>query len=102
PGPGVDVVLLLDPDPGQIATRFRNLLVLLRLLGLELRELVPGRLPFLAGSDPVFRHVISSCPTPALACAPNPQWRPTPTRSQSKTPDDVETHRNVLGAQLQR
>src|SRR5438445_1812227 len=56
---GVELVLLLDPDPGQIATRSRDLLVSLRLLGLELRELVPGHLPFLAGSDPVFRHLIS-------------------------------------------
>ena len=55
---GVELVLLLDADPGQIATRARDLLVSLGLLGLELREFVPGHLPFLAGSDPVFWHLI--------------------------------------------
>jgi hypothetical protein len=32
---------------------------LLRLLGLEPGELVPGRLPFLAGTDLVFGHLFS-------------------------------------------
>src|SRR5207244_2402871 len=54
---GVELVLLLDRDPGEIATLSLDLLVSLRLLGLELGELVPGRLPFLAGSDLVFRHL---------------------------------------------
>src|SRR5207253_7036665 len=40
-------------------TRLLDLLVPLRLLGLELGELVPGRLPFLAGSDSVFGHLFS-------------------------------------------
>src|SRR5207237_232796 len=54
-----ELVLLLDRDPGEIATPSLDLLVSLRLLGLELGELVPGHLPFLAGSNPVFRHLSS-------------------------------------------
>src|SRR2546428_23220 len=69
---GVELVLLVDPDPGQIATRSRDLLVSLRLLGLELRELVPGHLPFLAGSDLVFRHLISLQSDSALPHEPDP------------------------------
>src|SRR5438445_4724090 len=65
---GVELVLLLDADPGQIATRARDLLVSLRLLGLELRELVPGHLPFLVGSDLVFGHLIS---LQSNSCAPS-------------------------------
>src|SRR5205823_11776698 len=56
---GVELVLLLDPDPRKIATLALDLLVSLRLLGLELGELAPGHLPFLAGSNPVFGHLIS-------------------------------------------
>jgi hypothetical protein len=41
------------------ATLSLDLLASLGLLGLELGELVPGRLPFLAGSNPVFRLFIS-------------------------------------------
>src|SRR6202165_6064494 len=69
---GVELVLLLDPDPGQIATRFRDLLVSLPPPGLGLGALPPGPLPFLASSDPVFGHLISSSPTPALRHQPNP------------------------------
>jgi hypothetical protein len=56
---GVELVLLLDRHPGELETLSLDLLVSLRLLGLELGELVPSRLPFLAGSDLVFRHLIS-------------------------------------------
>src|SRR5207248_6560579 len=56
---GVKLVLLLDRDPGEIATLALDLLVSLRLLGLELGELAPRDLPFLAGSNLVFRHLIS-------------------------------------------
>src|SRR5207249_11996928 len=73
---GIELVLLLDADPGQIATRARDLLVSLGLLGLELREFVPGHLPFLAGSNPVFLHLISSSP-PAVEHEPNPSSRRT-------------------------
>src|SRR5439155_4065503 len=69
---GVKLVLLLDRNPGEIATLSRDLLVLLRLLGLEPGELVPGHLPFLAGCNPVLGHLISSHPTPALPHEPNP------------------------------
>jgi hypothetical protein len=34
-----------------------DLLVALRLLGLELRELVPGRLPFVPSTDAVLGHL---------------------------------------------
>ena len=91
---GVELVLLLDPDPGQIATRSRDLLVSLGLIGLELRELVPGHLPLLAGSDPVFRHLIflqSDSSAPARAESIVALWL---TGSRNKTPDDPETHRN--------
>src|SRR2546423_2152717 len=56
---GVELVLLLDRDPGESEPLALDLLVSLRLLGLELGELVPGRLPFLTGSNLVFRHLIS-------------------------------------------
>jgi hypothetical protein len=56
---GAEFVLLLDGDPGQIETLALDLLVSLRLLGLEPGEFVPGRLPFLASSDPVLGHLIS-------------------------------------------
>src|SRR5206468_3096472 len=59
----VELVLLLDRDPGKIATLALDLLVSLRLLGLELGELVTGHLPFLAGSNHVFGHLISLCRT---------------------------------------
>src|SRR5512133_1818622 len=54
---GVELVLLLDRDPREIETPSLDLLVLLRLLGLELGELIPGGLPFLTGSDLVLRHL---------------------------------------------
>src|SRR5439155_26095067 len=54
---GVELVLLLDRDPGEIETLSLDLLVSLRLLGLELGELVPGHLPLLAGSNLAFRHL---------------------------------------------
>src|SRR5204863_6847370 len=89
---GVELVLLLDRDPGEIATLALDLLVSLRLLRLELGELVPGRLPFLAGSNLVFRHLLSL------------RWtRTTPrelirssvaTGSRNKTRGSPETHRN--------
>src|SRR5207237_6942254 len=56
---GIELVLLLDWDPWELETLSLDRLVSRRLLGLELRELVPGRLPFLAGSDLVFRHPTS-------------------------------------------
>jgi hypothetical protein len=64
---GVELVHLLDRDPGEIETLALDFLVSLRLLGLELGELVPGRLPFLAGSDVVFRHLIPSSESSAPA-----------------------------------
>src|SRR6266545_1079644 len=69
---GVELVLLLDRDPGEIEALSLDLLVSLRLLGLELGELVSGRLPLLAGSDLMFRHLISSRRTRALPREPNP------------------------------
>jgi len=54
---GVELVLLLHRNPGQLAPPPLDLLAALRLLGLELRELVAPRLPLLAGSDLVLRHV---------------------------------------------
>jgi hypothetical protein len=56
---GVELVLLFHRDPGQIETLGLDLLVSLRLFGLQPGQLVPGRLPFLASSDPVSRHLIS-------------------------------------------
>src|SRR3954452_14970171 len=56
---GVEHVLLLDRHPRELATLALDLLVPLSLLGLELRELIPGCLPLLARSDLVFRHLIS-------------------------------------------
>src|SRR5213076_2408906 len=64
---GIELVLLLDRDPGEIETLPLDLLVSLPLLGLEPGELVPGRLPFLAGSGLVFRHL---CSLPSDSSAP--------------------------------
>src|SRR5256714_12571338 len=69
---GVELVLLLDRDPGEIETLALDLLVSLRLLRLELGELVPGHLPFLAGSSLVFSHLISFRRTRALPREPSP------------------------------
>src|SRR5215218_4263962 len=69
---GVELVLLLDRDPGEIEALSLDLLVSLCLLGLELGELVPGRLPFLAGSDLVFRHLISLQSDSSVPREPNP------------------------------
>src|SRR5436190_4724758 len=55
---GVELVLLLDWHPGELEPPFLDLLVSLRLLGLEFRKLVPSRLPLLAGSDLVLRHLL--------------------------------------------
>src|SRR5207244_9083519 len=57
---GVERVVLLHRHPGKLAPLPLDFLVALGLLRLELRELVARRLPFLAGSDPVFRHLRSS------------------------------------------
>jgi hypothetical protein len=57
---GVEPVLRADRHPGQIAALGRDLLVPSRLLGLEPRKLLPGRLPFLAASYPVLGHGASS------------------------------------------
>src|SRR5205085_6554786 len=57
---GVELVLLLHRHPGELATPALDLLVSLRVLGLELGELVACGLPFLASSDLVFRHLVSS------------------------------------------
>ena len=56
---GVELVLLLDLDPGELEALCLDLFVLLRLLGLELGELIACRLPFLAGSSLVLGHLIS-------------------------------------------
>src|ERR671931_1618757 len=55
---GVELVLLLDRHPRELEPLLLDLLVSLRLLGLELRELIAGRLPFLASSDLVLRHLL--------------------------------------------
>src|SRR5256885_15898114 len=53
---GVELVLLLHPDPGKLAALFGHLLAELRVLGLELRELISSSLPFLAASNFVVLH----------------------------------------------
>src|SRR5206468_7819075 len=55
---GVEFVLLLNRHPGELEPLLLDLLVALSLFGLEFRELVAGRLPFLARSDPVLRHLL--------------------------------------------
>src|SRR5207302_6137057 len=83
---GVELVLLLDPDPGQIATRSRDLFVSSGLIGLELGELIPGHLPFLAGSDPVFGHLISLRAS-STSASRNPSSHRLLTGSRDVTPD---------------
>src|SRR3712207_1053456 len=63
---GVELEFLLHRDPGKLQALALDLLVLLRLLHLELRELVASRLPVLAGSNPVLGHrLVSSLFRPA-------------------------------------
>ena len=57
---GVELVLLLHRDPGKLTPLLGHLLAELGVLGLELRELVASRLPFLAGSDLVVGHRCAS------------------------------------------
>src|SRR6476646_1262226 len=53
---GVELVLLLHRNPGKLTALLGHLLVELGLLGLELRKLIAGRPPFLAGSNLVVTH----------------------------------------------
>src|ERR1700694_2241251 len=89
---GVELVLLLDPDPGQIAPRSRDLLVPLRLLGLELGEVVSGCLPFLAGSDLVLGHLNYLLSDRSGATRSRPSDLNLP-GSLTETGDDPESHR---------
>jgi len=75
---GVELVRLLDRDPGKRESLLLDLLVSLSLLGLELRQLLPGRLPFLPRSDRVLGHFTPS------------SW---PTGVPDETGDTPETHR---------
>src|SRR3954471_4845386 len=52
----VELVLLLHRNPWKPTSLFGHPLAELGVLGLELRELIPSRLPFLAGSDLVLGH----------------------------------------------
>src|SRR6185436_4344860 len=70
---GVELVFLLDRDPGEIESLALDLLISFRLLCLELCELVSRRLPFLAASNLVFRHLSSF----RRAFEPNPSPDPT-------------------------
>ena len=59
---GVELVLLLDRNPGQLPALLGHPPAELRVLGLELCKLIASRLPFLAGSYFVPRHrAASSC-----------------------------------------
>src|SRR2546427_5878297 len=53
---GVELVLLLHRDPGKLTSLLGRPLAELGVLGLELREFIASRLPFLAGSDLVRGH----------------------------------------------
>src|SRR5450755_3207496 len=53
---GVEPVLLLHRNPGKLTPLLGHLLAELRVLGLELRECITTRLPFLAGSNLVVGH----------------------------------------------
>ena len=57
---GVEDVLLLHRNPRKLHPLALDLLVSRSRLGLELRQLVTGCLPFLPGSDLVFRHRVTS------------------------------------------
>src|SRR4051812_34728236 len=52
----IELVLLLDRHPRKLPPLLRDLPRALSVFGLELRELVTGRLPFLARSGCVRRH----------------------------------------------
>src|SRR5436853_7826592 len=53
---GVELVLLLHRDPGKLTSLLGRPLAELGVLGLELREFIASRLPFLAVSDLVRGH----------------------------------------------
>src|SRR5262249_39881292 len=57
---GVELVFLLDRYPGKLEPLTLDLLVELRLLGLELGKLVAGGPPFLGRCDFVVSHLFSS------------------------------------------
>src|SRR5205085_2214918 len=52
----VELVLLLDRDPGKLAPLLGDLLAELRMLGLELRKLITSRLPVRSGRNVVVGH----------------------------------------------
>src|SRR5205807_2284760 len=54
---GVELVVLLHRDPGELTALLGHALAELGVLGLELRKLIASRLPFLAGSDLVRGHL---------------------------------------------
>src|SRR2546421_9316188 len=54
---GVELVLLLDGNPGKLTSLLGHLLAELGVLGLELGKLIASRLPFLRGSDLVRGHL---------------------------------------------
>src|SRR5215218_8364749 len=53
---GVELVLLLNRNPGKLTPLLGRLAAELGVLSLELRKLIASRLPLLAGSDPVLGH----------------------------------------------
>src|SRR4051794_22503331 len=53
---GVELVLLLHPDPGKPTPLLGHRLTELGVFGLELREFVASRLPVLTGCDLVLGH----------------------------------------------
>lgn len=65
----VELILLLDRDRGKIDTLPFDFLVSFRLLRLELRDFVPGRLPFLAVQPCARDHGIRAATTRKLIAA---------------------------------
>ena len=55
---GVELVLLLHRNPGELTTLLGHLLTKFRVLGLELRKLVASSLPFLARSGLLVGHAL--------------------------------------------
>jgi hypothetical protein len=67
---GVESVVLVDRNPRKLEPLPADLLVALRLLGLDLRELLARRLPFLTDSSPVLGHHLLPS-----GCCPNRSWQ---------------------------
>src|SRR5262245_26822478 len=72
---GFEIVLLVDPDPGQLLPTPRQLVAFPCELFLCGEQLDPGRMPFFACPDLVCPHGSCLPPRVSLSCAPRALYR---------------------------